>query len=127
MTEQWKPVYEYEGMYEVSSKGNVRSLDRFIIANGVRRFLKGKVLANTINSAGYFKVRLSKEGIKKTQLVHHLVGESFLNHTIRCNFITLDHKNEDKLNNNLDNLQVISKRDNILKNRAFKKLQSIKL
>ena len=38
MTEQWKPVYKYEGMYEVSSKGNVRSLDRFIIANGVRRF-----------------------------------------------------------------------------------------
>jgi hypothetical protein len=127
MTEQWKPVYEYEGMYEVSSKGNVRSLDRFIIANGVRRFLKGKVLANTINSAGYFKVRLSKEGVKKTQLIHHLVGESFLNHIIRSQYITLDHKNEDKLNNNLDNLQVISKRDNILKNRAFKKLQSIKL
>jgi hypothetical protein len=130
MNEIWKPVYNYEGYYEVSSTGRVRSLTRLVNSRtneNVYRLLTGRVLVSTINSAGYLKVRLSKKGVKKTQLVHHLVGESFLNHIIRSQYITLDHKNEDKLNNNLDNLQVISKRDNILKNRAFKKLQRTKL
>ena len=130
MNEIWKPVYNYEGYYEVSSRGRVRSLTRSVNSRtneNVYRLLTGRVLVSTINSAGYLKVRLSKKGVKKTQMVHHLVGESFLNHTKRCNFISLDHIDEDKTNNHVSNLQIITKQDNIIKSIEYKKLQRTKL
>ena len=54
MIEEWRPIPGYEGLYEVSSYGKVRSLDRFIIDSlGHRRFYKGKVLKQIKDKYGY--------------------------------------------------------------------------
>ena len=59
MEEIWKDIKGYEGMYQVSDCGNVRSVDRFIFKKGVKQFLKGKILKPSIVNQ-YFSVILSK-------------------------------------------------------------------
>lgn len=71
--EKWLPVPAYEGIYEVSDHGRVRSLDRDVITGtGTRRY-QGKVLATTPNGGGYPTVKLSKAGETATCQVHLLV------------------------------------------------------
>lgn len=73
--EQWKPVVGYEGVYEVSDQGRVRSLDRQI-ASGRR--LRGKVLAPRADSGGHLKVQLCVNGTSREKKVHRLVLEAFV-------------------------------------------------
>lgn len=73
--EVWKPVTGYEGFYEVSSLGRVRSLDR-VAANG-RKF-KGKVLRTVTNHNGHIRVMLHKDRKSKYHWVHRLVLEAFV-------------------------------------------------
>lgn len=77
MEEIWRPVAGYEGIYEVSNRGRVRSLDRTV---GSRR-VKGRVMANfenhTLNRSG-FKLVLMREGVRKTITVARLVAETFV-------------------------------------------------
>ncbi|ATL78547.1 NUMOD4 domain-containing protein [Lactiplantibacillus plantarum] len=63
--ERWKSIDGYEGLYEVSSYGRVRSLDRF---DKLGRITSGKFLSPTNNGCGYYTVQLSNGGIKKTPL-----------------------------------------------------------
>ena len=78
-TERWKPVVGYEGLYEVSSWGRVRSLDRVVIrSNGRSLTIRGKVLTPTPNSSGYPAVDLRGEGRRRMVTVHRLVAEAFL-------------------------------------------------
>lgn len=80
--EIWEPVTGYEGIYEVSNTGRVRSLDRVVkrLHKGklLEQPLKGVVLSGKPNTAGYPEVRLCKEGKGTTTLVHLLVAEKFL-------------------------------------------------
>jgi len=122
--ETWLPVLNYEGFYEVSNLGNVRSLDRNVTHSKNPDFFRtvnGRNLSKSLSSDKYFKVRLSKLGIKKTHLVHHLIAESFLGHNKRSSFICVDHIDENCKNNNLNNLQIISKQLNTKKSFDFKK------
>ena len=96
--EIWRPVVGYEGLYEVSNLGRVRSVDRYYY-----RLHKGKVLSLSKNANGYLKVVLSCNGKCKTIKVHRIVAEAFLPNP--DNLPQVNHKDEDKTNNSVDNLE----------------------
>jgi hypothetical protein len=113
--EIWKDIPDYEGMYQVSNLGNVKSLGREKLNNGKYLFIsKEGILKPTINDNGYCQVGLCKEGKTKTMTVHVLVAIAFLGHipdgTRR---IVPDHKDTDKSNNILSNIELITQRENI--------------
>ena len=115
--EIWKPIKNYEDSYEVSSYGNVRSLDRNIIYGenkGENHNRKGVILKPTL-SGGYFTVSLKG----KTHTVHSLVGEAFLNKL--DNDFVLNHIDYNKQNNFYKNLEYISQGDNVRHNYAVGK------
>ena len=108
MTEEiWIPVVGYEGLYEVSSYGRVRSLDRYDSRN---HFRKGKLM-NFIYEGEYLKVDFSKNGINKRYVVHRLVAKAFIPNP--DNLPQINHKDEDKTNNRVDNLEWCDAKYNI--------------
>lgn len=116
MKEEWKPVVGYEGLYEVSSLGNVRSLDRIItsIINGkeVRSRRKGRMLKPSL-SHGYLHINLRKINTKpKTCRVHRLVAEAFHGPpTGKRNIV--NHENGVKTDNRPENLKWTTHSENI--------------
>jgi hypothetical protein len=115
--EIWLGIKDYEGLYEVSSFGRVKSLDRYAArGGGGLKFLRSRVLKTSI-CRGYLTVKLSILGATATKQVHQLVAIAFLNH-IPCKFkIVIDHKDNNKLNNYKSNLQLISNRENSSKDK----------
>lgn len=97
--EIWKPVVGYEGLYEVSSYGRVRSLDRYDSRNCFR---KGELM-NFFYGCGYLKVVFCKNGIAKKYLVHRLVAQAFIPNP--DNLPQVNHIDEDKSNNCVENLE----------------------
>ena len=101
MTENWKEIAGYEGLYEVSDLGRVKSF-----WHG-----KEKILNPLKNNNGYLSVILCKDGQKKMLLVHRIVAEAFIQNT--KGLATINHKDEDKTNNTVSNLEWMSQKDNI--------------
>lgn len=100
----WKPVVGYEGLYEVSSAGDVMSLDRFIIySDGTKHLHKGRMLSIGTDNHGYQSVVLSMNKRAKTYLVHRLVAEAFIPN--ENNLPEVNHRDENKSNNRADNLE----------------------
>lgn len=105
MAEIWKPVSGYEGFYEVSDCGRVRSVERTVRSsrgNATKRS-PSKILKQVLLKSGYLTVELCKYGIRKKKLVHRLVAESFLDNP--NNLPQVNHKDENKSNNVIDNLE----------------------
>ncbi|MAT89629.1 MAG: endonuclease [Flavobacteriaceae bacterium] len=114
--EIWKSVKNYETLYEVSNLGRVRSLDRTIIRkDGIKSKSYGKLLKPGLSSNGYLTVNLSLNGKVKNRTIHTLVGEAFLNYIKKGYTQVIDHKDNNKLNNRLDNLKILSNRENTSK------------
>lgn len=114
MEELWQPVYGYEGLYEVSSLGRVRSLDRKI--KHVRSksgycIRRGMLLNLQLDSYGYVVVSMCREGQEKTRKVHRLVAEAF-HGPAAGEAVTVDHINNDTLDNRPENLRWLSFSDN---------------
>ena len=106
--EVWKPVKNYEGLYEVSNFGRVRSLDRYVRLGGKQKsnqlvLKKGKILSERDNGHGYKAVHLTVNQITKDKYVHRLVAQAFLDNP--NNLPEVNHKDENKANNCLDNLE----------------------
>ncbi len=118
MEEEFKSVKGYEGLYEVSNLGRVKSLSRTMRSKGdsVRR-VEERILKGTLDSAGYYSVNLSKNGTAKVRKIHQLVTIAFLGHAPSGHEIVVDHINNDKTNNRLDNLQLVTPRENCSKDR----------
>lgn len=90
--ENWKPIKGYEGLYEISDTGKVKSL------------AKGIVLSlNRLTKCGYRKASLSKDGKAKENRIHRLVALHFIPNTDDKE--TVNHKDGNKLNNHVDNLE----------------------
>ena len=105
MREEWKDIEGYEGLYQVSNMGRVRSLDRIIVYKDGRVWnCKGRILKNVKGKNGYLYVNLSKVGnVGKPQNIHRLVAIAFIPNP--DNLPQVNHKDEDKTNNTVDNLE----------------------
>lgn len=104
MEEIWKSIPGYEGYYEVSNIGNVRSVTRTIIkSNGQPQTRIGKIINQTLDQKGYKQLNLHKDGVCKKMKVHRLVAMAFLPNP--NNYPIVNHKDENPSNNNVDNLE----------------------
>lgn len=109
--EYWKPIPGYFELYEVSSFGRVRSINRYVTCCGGKiRFYKSTILKYSKTKGGYPQVHLSKEGNVKSFLIHRLVYETF-NGTIPEGY-DVNHINEVKTDNRLENLNLMTRREN---------------
>lgn len=119
--EIWRDVLGFEGLYQVSNLGNVKSLSRKICNHQGCYISKDKILKQTpCKSRGYPTVRIMNGNFKKSFPVHQMVAIAFLNHIPCGHKKIVDHIDNNKLNNNVDNLQIISNRENASKDKKNK-------
>ena len=112
MTEEWKPVVGYEGRYEVSNLGRVRSVGRTVIDKvGRRQVWPSIVLSAFLNLEGRIQVSLWKDNRKKILQVHRLVAMAFLPNP--DNLPQVNHKDENPQNNRVDNLEWCTNKYNV--------------
>lgn len=102
--EIWKSVKDYEGYYEVSNFGRVRSLDRAVnCTHGSIAIKKGKILKQTVQAKGYLCVNLAKNGKSKSVQIQRIVAMAFIDNP--DNLPCVNHKDENPQNNHVDNLE----------------------
>lgn len=118
--EIWKSVVGYEGIYEVSNLGRVRSIDRYVNNKSGKQIRKGKLLKIHKSYRGYLRVILSKECKIRYLFVHKLVAQAFIPNP--NNYEQIDHLDGDKTNNNANNLEWVTPKEN--SNRAWKNGQA---
>lgn len=107
MKEVYKDLPNYEGHYKVSNLGNVKSI----------KFKKEKILKGATMNTGYRVVNLSLGKSRKVWQVHQLVAITFLEHKINGHKLVVDHIDNNPLNNKLSNLQVVTHRKNLSKDK----------
>lgn len=116
MQEIWKDIPNYEGIYQVSNFGNVKSLSRLMNKGKAIFVSKEKIMSKHINKDGYYCVTLKKDKKSRTNKNHQLVAIAFLNHTPDGTLkLVVDHINDNRLDNRLENLQIITQRENVFK------------
>ena len=110
--EIWKDIPNYEGLYQISNLGRVKSLERFRKGkNGSLSSVKEKILKPGILNSGYYIIGLTKQSILKFYYVHRLVWESF-NGSIPEGY-EINHLDEIPSNNRLSNLSLVTHKENI--------------
>lgn len=111
--EEWKDIPGYEGYYQVSNLGRVRSLDRAVRGGGRNPgtvFLPGRILKPRKHSRGYLRMTLSKEGINSEFYIHRLVCTVFFGGIPKDREI--NHINGNKTDNRISNLEIVTRRQN---------------
>lgn len=110
--EIWKPVAGYEGFYEVSSKGRIRSKDRTTKNGGGEFVKKGRVLKLVDNGNGYLRVELKVNNTSAKKYVHRIVAETFIENPANKPFI--NHLDNNPYNNAIENLEWCTPKENFL-------------
>jgi hypothetical protein len=110
MEEIYKDIPGYDGLYQVSNMGNVKILN-------YRSTNKERILKANTSSNAYLRVCLYKNGKQKVIAIHQLVAMAFLGHIPNGKSIVVDHIDNNKLNNHVSNLQIVSHRINTTKDR----------
>lgn len=110
--ETWKDISGYEGFYQVSNLGRIKSLERYVQKNGFKTKKKSKIKSCYVTNMGYLRVELSKNKNNRKFLVHRLVAETFIpnNNTE----LQVNHIDGNKQNNNINNLEWITPTENNL-------------
>ena len=117
MNEIWKPIKGYEGYYEASTLGNIRSVDRFILSTANilhtehKQLRKGRVLRQGDGRKGYKIVVLQKEGRKHTFYTHRVIATTFIDNP--DNKPCIDHINGIYTDNRAENLRWVTQKENI--------------
>ena len=107
--EIWKPVVGYEGVYEVSNKGRIKSLERIVNAKN-RQIHKRESIRNLKINDGYYYVTLAKNSKRETIAVHRIVAMAFIEKPNGKNHI--DHINTNRLDNRVENLKWCKRLEN---------------
>jgi hypothetical protein len=112
MQEQWKPIKNYEGLYEVSNLGRIKSLERTYIGKGGKTYpIHEKILKPANHKEGYCFVYLCKDTKKQFCYIHRLVAETFIQNIE--NKPCVNHIDCDPSNNCVDNLEWCTQQENI--------------
>ena len=110
--EEWRDVAGYEGLYQVSDQGRVKSLERtFIDKSGRKRTVKERILKPGMDKGGYLRIDLCASGKSRMFSVHRLVCQAF--HDNPENKLDVNHINENKTDNRACNLEWSTRRENI--------------
>ena len=109
--EEWRDIEGYEGYYQISNMGRVKSLERTVRCNRGYRIIPEKIMKAGENNYGYLRVELCKEGNKEQPLVHVLVATAFLDNA--DNLPEVNHKDENPKNNCVENLEWCNRSYNV--------------
>ena len=120
--EIWRPIEGYEGLYEVSSYGKVRSLDKY---DSMNRFLRGRILRLFTDGLGYLRAQLYSNSKRKSFLVHRLVAQAFLPNP--DNLPQVNHIDENPSNDNVDNLEWCDGKYNVNYGTRIDRIRDIRL
>lgn len=105
--EKWRPIKNYEGFYEVSSEGRIKSCGRVVMRkNGRTLYVKEKILKPVIGKYGRKSYTLSKDGVSTTVRGYRIVAETFIPNP--NNYLEINHIDGDNLNDRVENLEWIS-------------------
>lgn len=110
MKEIWKPVEGYEGLYEISNLGRVKSLSRQKQLNKYVKTIDERIMKQSLNKRGYMYVRLTKNGVQRAYRVHRLVAAAFVENP--DNLPHVNHIDFNRTNNRADNLEWITPKCN---------------
>lgn len=111
--EIWKDIKGYEGLYQISNYGNVRSLKKWAGNKHLSKWIDSiKQLKPFDNGNGYLIISLRKNTIRKNFYIHRLVAQHFMKPQIGKNIV--NHKDFNKHNNHVNNLEYCSQKDNVL-------------
>lgn len=103
MNEEWRDIKGYEGLYQVSNLGRVKSLERICNCFYGYRTVPDKIRKICIDTNGYCYVKIHKNGVRQNHSIHRLVAEAFIPNP--NNYPCINHKSEDKTNNRVCNLE----------------------
>lgn len=103
MAEVWKDMQGYEGLYQISNLGRIKSLSKKVKNKNGYRTTKEKIMKNILSNNGYLQTTLRKGKRPKSFLIHRLVAEAFIPNPNK--YKCVNHKDENKLNNNVNNLE----------------------
>ena len=105
--EKWKNIPGYEGLYQASTRGNIRGLTRVSGKGKSARTVEETILKGSIDRSGHRKVELWKDGKKKSHKVHRLVAETFKKNPKNKELV--GHIDGNKLNNRVENLEYMTR------------------
>lgn len=108
----WKDIPGYEGLYQVSNEGEIKSLSRKVKnKNNVDKNIKERIMKKQLADMGYYKIGLSDyNGVKKNHYIHRLVLSAFLYDSDKV----VNHRDGIKTNNRLENLEYVTHKENLI-------------
>lgn len=119
--EKWRDIPGYEGLYQASDLGKIKSLEKYVNNRYKDVYREERILKPSISKGGYKRVVLTKDGTKKYIAVHRLIAMTFIPNP--DNFPQINHKDEDKQNNCVSNLEWCTCKYNTRYSKAKKIIQ----